>query len=136
MSENTGPLANRDEQIAALERQIAIDRTSREYGLPPELLGSGQTAEDIERIAADLLAWKAAATPQPPSRPTTSAVPASVVTASDRIEMPRQIQTLDELRRMTPAARMQAYRAGLLSSLGANPPGPRRIGVSGSPMQG
>jgi hypothetical protein len=134
MSENTGPLADRDEQIAALERQIAIDRTSREYGLPPELLGSGQTAEDIERIAADLLAWKAATTPQPPSRPTTSAVLASRVTSADRIEMPGQVQTLDELRRLSPGERMRAYREGRLAHLGANPPGPRRIGVSGSPM--
>jgi hypothetical protein len=136
MSDNTGPLADGDEQIAALERQIAIDRTSRETGIPPSLLGTGQTAEGIERIAADLLAWKAAATPEPPSRPTTSAVRASVVTSSDRIEMPRQVQTLDELRRMSPGDQMRAYRAGLLSHLGANPPGPRRIGISGSPMQG
>ena len=133
MTDNTDALADRDSHIAELQRQIAIDRTSRETGVPPDLLGTGRTAEEIERIAADALAWKAAAAPPEPSRPLTAAVPASVVTSADRIELPGQVTTRDQLSRMSPAERMRAWREGRLVNLGANPPGPRRIGLSGAP---
>jgi hypothetical protein len=125
-------LADQEQRIEALERQIAIERTSRITGVPPDLLGNGTTAEEIERIAADLLGWRAAAAA---SRPQTAAVSASVVTSGDRIEMPHQLTTHDELRRLSPAERMRALREGRLIHLGANPPPPRRIGISGSPTQ-
>ncbi len=44
-----------------MERQIAIDRTNCLTGVPPGLLGTGQIADEIERIAADALAWRAEA---------------------------------------------------------------------------
>jgi hypothetical protein len=47
--------------------------------------------------------------------------------------MPHQVTTQDELRRLSPAERMRAYREGRLIHLGAGPPQPRRIGLSGAP---
>lgn len=129
MSDDNG-LAERDQRITELTREIAVSRVSRETGVLPELLVNGQTVEEIERIAADALAWKLEGQPV---KPPTAAVSASVVTSADRIAMPHQITTTDELRRMSPAERMRAYREGRLTHLGANPPQPRRIGLSGAP---
>lgn len=114
-------LAAADRRIAELEREIAISRVRRETGFSPELLGNGRTAEEIEQIATDALGWRAAAAP-PPTSPPTSALPASIVTSADRIEMPHRITTHDELRRFPPAERMRAYREGRLMHLGAYPP--------------
>jgi hypothetical protein len=48
MSDETNPpvetLADKQQQIDELQRQIAIDRTSRVTGVPPGLLANGKTA--------------------------------------------------------------------------------------------
>jgi hypothetical protein len=120
----------RDRQIAYLEAEVARLRVSRETGVPVGLLANGQTAEEIDRIASDALCWRGELAP---SRPATAAVPASTVTSGGRIEMPHQVATQDELRRLSPAERMRAYREGRLIQLGAGPPQPRQIGLSGAP---
>ncbi len=125
-------LAEKDRQIAQLEAEVVRSQVSRETGVPIGLLANGQTAEEIERIATDALAWRAEAAP-PLSRPATAALPASLITSADRVEMPHQVTTHDELKRLNPAQRMQAYREGRLMHLGANAPQPRRIGLSGAP---
>lgn len=132
-ADTAAQLAARDDQIAALQREVNINRVSRLTGVPPEFL-SGTTEDELFTSAQNALEWQAEreeAISQ--SMPQTAAVPASVVTSADRIEMPHQVTTQDELRRLTPAQRMQAYREGRLIHLGANPPGPRRIGLSGAP---
>ena len=128
--------AEKDRRIGQLEAENLRLRLSAETGVPAALLSDASTEADIRTSANAALAWKAATAAPPPSRPITSAVPASVVTSADRIAMPHQVTTHDELRRLTPEQRMQAYRDGRLMHRGANPPGPRRIGISGSPMGG
>ncbi len=103
-------------------------------GVPVGML-TGETPQEVWQSARTAADWKQATGPQPPSRPPTAAVPASLVTSADRVEMPHQVTTQDELRRLSPAQRMQAYREGRLIHLGANPPQPRRIGLSGAPTQ-
>ncbi len=130
MSENNDDLADLTAERDRLQAEVARLRVARDTGVPPELLGNGKTTEEIERIATDALGWRAESTP---SRPATAAVPASTVTSAGRIEMPHQVTTQDELRRLAPAERMRAYREGRLIHLGAGPPRPRRIGLSGAP---
>jgi hypothetical protein len=81
MSDETNPpvetLADKQQQIDELQRQIAIDRTSRVTGVPPGLLANGKTAEQIEQIAASAIAWKAEAPAAP--TPPTAAVPTYTV---------------------------------------------------------
>jgi len=74
-------------------------------------LANGQTVEEIERIAADALAWKLAAQPV---KPPTAAVSASVVTSADNFNtgVPRQVQTFDELSRMSPGRSWTATEPG------------------------
>ncbi len=103
-------------------------------GVPLWML-TGESPNDIWQSARTAVEWKEATGPQLPSRPPTAALPASVVTSADRVEMPHQVTTQDELRRLSPAQRMQAYREGRLMHLGANPPQPRRIGLSGAPTR-
>jgi hypothetical protein len=130
MTEPIGPaavLAAKDEQIAALERQVAIQRACRETGLPAEVLAGAATAEEVERIATDALAWRVATSPPEATNPPTAAVSASVVTSADRIGMATgQIRSRDQLAQLPPAERLRAWREGRLASLGvAQPPRPR-----------
>jgi hypothetical protein len=114
--------AEKDRRIGQLEAENLRLRLSGETGVPASLLGDASTEADIRAAANAALAWKAATAAPPPSRPQTAALPASVVTSADRVEMPRQVQTLGELRRLPPAERMPAYREGRLMHLGANRP--------------
>ena len=109
-------------------------------GVPVGML-AGETPQEVWQAARTAVEWKQATGPQPPSRPATAAVAASTVAYGSsgspldgRIIGPQQITTRDQLSRLSPAERMAAYREGRLSSLGAYPPGPRRIGLSGPPM--
>lgn len=114
---------NKDAQIAALNRQIAIEGTVHETGVPAELLANATDADDMARIAAEALAWRAAAAP---SRPPTAAVPVSTVTSADRIAMAAgQVTTRDQLAQVSPAERMRAWREGRLTQIGVGQPPPR-----------
>lgn len=112
--ENT--LTDQQQHIEALERDLAIERTSRLTGVPPDLLGNGNTAEEIEQIAADLLAWKAAAPPAQP--PATAAAPAYTVGQISR----------STLQYLSPEQISAVHREGRLEGIGAPAPPPRRTG--------
>jgi predicted component of type VI protein secretion system len=127
-------LSDRDQRIAALEHDIHLNRASRLSGVPVQFLTGTSEAEVLASTQA-AIEWKAAAAQSIPPGPKTSAVLASTVTSADRIEMPSQVSTRDQLSRMSPAERMRAYREGRLVNLGAYPPQPRRIGISGAPTE-
>ncbi len=116
--------------MAQLEGELLRERIGHETGVLPSMLTG--TTEAAIRAAADVaLAWRAEG--QQPPRPATAAVSASTVSAADRIELPGQVTTRDQLSRMSPAERMRAYREGRLIHLGAGPPQPRSIEIERSP---
>jgi hypothetical protein len=138
MSDEAGDLlADREAQIVRLQHEIDANRVSRISGVPIEFL-SGATESELFTSAQAALAWKAeGAEPDSPPAPRTSAVPASTITSADRIAMSAgQITSRDALARLSPQERLRAWRDGRLQQLGVNPPGPTRIGISGSPMMG
>jgi len=115
--ESAETLADKERRIAELDREIAINRISRETGVPLDLLGRGRTAEEIEQIAADAIAWRAAAPPAP--TPTTSAVPTSRVGQIGRNTLPY----------LSPADTRAVWRQGRLEDIGAPAPPPHRNGA-------
>lgn len=108
--------AAKDRRIAELEQKATRETVARETGVPPRFLVGDNEAE--MREAAEEFK-KVAGTPA--TQPTSSAVPASVVTSTDKVEGPKQITSRDELAKMSPAETMKAYREGRLTQLGAAP---------------
>ena len=130
--------AEKDRRIAQLSAEIARSKVSRESGLPVQLLGDSATNDEARAAAAAALAWRDEA-PPPPSRPVTSAVPASTVTSPDNFTagVPPQVQMHWQLKDMSSQQIMDAYRSGRLQHMtGGDPARPIRIGVNGSPIQG
>ncbi|OBJ38800.1 hypothetical protein A5621_13060 [Mycobacterium colombiense] len=114
-----------------LELQLAAERVANQFGIPAVLFADAQTTDDVDRIASAALLWRAQAEPQAPPPPPTGAVDASwangtgVIGAADRIgQRYRQIQTRDQLSRMSPAEVLAAWKAGALSGIGVGAPQP------------
>jgi hypothetical protein len=131
-------IAEKDGRIAQLSAEIARSKVSRESGVPIGLLGDATTEDDARAAAAAALAWRGEPAPSP-SRPGTSAVPASTVSSPDNFAagVPPQIRTHSELQQLEPSQVMDAYRGGRLQHMtGVDPARPIRIGVNGSPVQG
>lgn len=120
---------------AELERQVAIERTSRETGVPAGVLAAAATAADVDAIAAGALLWKAQAPQGVPPPPRTAAVSASMVTSADsfRAGTPPQVTSAHTLKGKSAKEIMDLYRSGSLADLGAAAPRPQRIGLSGAP---
>src|SRR5271166_353856 len=100
------------------------DAVAAHTGVPTSLLGNARTAEQLWDIARAATEWKAAAQP---ARPATATLPASTVSHASsgnpldgRIVGPPQVSH-SELVSMDPAARMAAWKAGQLESLGVGP---------------
>lgn len=108
--------AAKDAEILELRQGRDRERVARETGVPPRFLVGKDEAE--MRESAEEFQKVTGVTP---STPTSSAVPASVVTSTDKVEGPTQITSRDELAKMSPAERMTAYREGRLSGMGAAP---------------
>jgi hypothetical protein len=119
--------AEKDRRIGQLEAESLGLRLSAEICVPVSLLGDASTEADMRTAANAALAWKAAAAAPPPSRPVTSALPASLVISADRIAMAGgQVTSRDQLARLSPAERLRAWREGRLVALGVEPPQPSR----------
>ena len=116
MSDND-KTASRQAELAELDRQIAIRRTTLETGVPPELLQNGRTAEEIAQHASDALAWRADT--RSAAAPSTAAV--APYGGTGQISRPL-------LSQLDSATTMALYRAGRLEGMGAPPPPPRRNG--------
>jgi hypothetical protein len=118
--------------VSELELQLAAERVANEFDIPAALFADAQTTEDVDRIASAALLWRAQAEPQAPPPPPTGAVLASevtggtgVLTAGDRAALnPRytQVQTRDQLSRMSPAEVLAAWKSGALSGIGIGAP--------------
>lgn len=106
----------KDTEIATLKENAAREKVSRTTGVPPELI-VGKTEEEMQASAEVAAKWRGPVTPPVQS----SAAPASSVTSTDKVEGPKQITSRDELAKMKPADRMQAFRDGRLKDLGAVP---------------
>jgi hypothetical protein len=121
-----------DPRVQQLELQLAAERAAHEFGVPVEMLSGATSPEDIERICSEALLWRLQAEPQAPPPPPTGAVRASevtggtgVLTAGDRAALnPRytQVQTRDQLSRMSPAEVLAAWKSGALSGIGVGAP--------------
>jgi hypothetical protein len=117
--------AEKDRRIGQLEAENLRLRLSAEIGVPASLLGDASTEAGIRAAADAALAWKAATAALPPSRPQTSALPASTVTSGDRIAMAAgQVTSRDQLARLSPAERLRAWREDRLTTLGVAQPPP------------
>lgn len=101
---------------AMLKETAAREKVARTTGVPPELI-VGTTEEEMQASAKVAAEWRGPVKPAVQS----SAAPASSVTSTDKVEGPKQITSRDELARMAPADRMQAFRDGRLKDLGAVP---------------
>lgn len=113
--------ATRLAELAELDRQIAISRTSLETGVPQGFLQNGQSAEEIAQIAADAISWRAAEKPSAPP-PAPSARPAySSVNGVSQFSK-------DALKYLTPQQINAACAENRLSAIGAPRPEPRRTG--------
>jgi hypothetical protein len=106
------------EELAELDRQIAIRRTSLATGVPVGVLDSATTEEEAKALAEKALAWKAAGSPAPPTAPPP--------TAPQRY-LPNQLRR-EALAQMTPQQVSAAHRLGQLEGLGAPSPAPRKTG--------
>lgn len=118
----------REEVEGLLRRAIAA-----ETGVPATLL-SGGTEEAMRAAAATMLDWRGTPGQGTPPPPQTAAVPASTVTAGDKLgHAPNAVKqlNLDEFRSLQPAERMAAVRAGQCADLGIGvPKQQRRMGNS------
>jgi hypothetical protein len=103
-----------------LQGEVARLRVARDTGVPPELLGNGKTAEEIEQIAVDALAWKAVAPRVPPQ---TAARPVSSGTVNGVSQISRET-----LKYLTPQQINAVYAENRLSAIGAPAPPPRTNG--------
>jgi hypothetical protein len=120
-----------DRRVRELELQLAAERVANEFGIPAELFAGADTPEEIDRVASEALLWRAGAEPPAPPPPATGAVDASwangtgVIGAADRAAMnPRytQVQTRDQLSRMSPAEVLAAWKSGALAGIGVGAP--------------
>lgn len=104
----------KDKEIAELKTQGLRKDIASEFKMPARFV-VGKDEAEMREAAAEYVADRG------PAKPTSSAVPADVVTSTDKVEGPKQIESRDELARMSPAQVMDAYREGRLSKLGAVP---------------
>ena len=103
--------AEKRRAIEELDRQIAIRNASLKTGVPPGFLQNGRTAEEIDRIASDALAWRQAPSPAPPR---TAAVSPPTYAAG---QISRSM-----LPHLGPEGVMEAYRQGRLDQeIGVSP---------------
>jgi hypothetical protein len=101
--------------------EVARLQASKEFGVPPAILGQANTLDEARALAEQALQWRGSVPPAPPQQ-TAAVSPYNGVGQISRSTLPY----------LSPADTMAAWRAGRLQQAGAAPPPPRANGEHGA----
>lgn len=104
-----------DERAARVRAEVASTT-----GVPADML-AGSTREELEAAAQRQLSWAQGLAKQAGVPLAANAGQVNSTQATHEVQGPRQIQSRDELKGMTSAQIMDAFRKGQLQHLGASP---------------